>query len=144
MLDDAKLLRRNQGDRKDYKTPDTIFEDRKPVYAVKAYILSYEADESTGTDGTGGIGQAQQAITTVPRPKPPLRQLGQIKQQRDNVSQPSQINKNNGTAEGPVNTCSVTPSHLSQAKKIDMKISSGFIYEPDDEIPPFGCLADNT
>ena len=143
VLDDAKLLRRNQGDRKDYKTPDTIFEDRKPVYAVKAYILSYEADESTGTAETGGKGQAQQAITTVPIPKPPLRQLGQTEQQRDNVSQPSQLNKNNGTAESPVNMSNVPPSHLSQAQKINMEISSGFIYEPDDEIPPFGCLAAN-
>ncbi|WP_201530721.1 DUF927 domain-containing protein [Psychrobacter sp. LFX-11D] len=48
VLDDAGLLMRNQGDRKAYKAPKTLFIERDPFYAVKSHILSYETDKSMG------------------------------------------------------------------------------------------------
>lgn len=54
VLEEADLLLLNQGDRKTYKTPDTLFngKHRPSVYAVTADILSCEPTKTTGTDGT--------------------------------------------------------------------------------------------
>ncbi len=48
VLDNANLLMRNQGDRKAYKSPKTFFKNRQPFYVIKANILSYETNKSTG------------------------------------------------------------------------------------------------
>ncbi|GAF59159.1 putative inner membrane protein [Psychrobacter sp. JCM 18902] len=58
VLEEADLLLLNQGDRKIYKTPDTLFngKHRPSVYAVTANILSCEPMKRTGQ--TGGTGQA--------------------------------------------------------------------------------------
>lgn len=64
VLEEADLLLLNQGDRKIYKTPDTLFngKHRPSVYAVTADILSYEPNKKDGTDGTNGTGYMQQGI----------------------------------------------------------------------------------
>lgn len=64
MLEEAGLLILNQGDRKIYKTPDTLFngKHRPSVYAVTADILSYEPMKKYGTDGTDGTDYTQQGI----------------------------------------------------------------------------------
>lgn len=54
VLDDAGLLMRNQGDRKAYKAPKTLFIERDPFYAVKSQILSYETDKTMGHTGLAG------------------------------------------------------------------------------------------
>jgi uncharacterized protein (DUF927 family) len=58
VLEEADLLLLNQGDRKTYKTPDTLFngKHRPSVYAVTANILSCEPMKKDGTDGTNGTG----------------------------------------------------------------------------------------
>ena len=58
VLEEANLLLLNQGDRKIYKTPDTLFngKQRPSVYAVTANILSCESMKKNGTDGTKGTG----------------------------------------------------------------------------------------
>ena len=65
VLEEADLLLLNQGDRKIYKAPDTLFsgKQRPSVYAVTADILSYEPMKKDGTDGTDGTGYMQQGIT---------------------------------------------------------------------------------
>lgn len=65
VLGEANLLLRNQGDRKTYKTPDTLFsgKQRPSVYAVTANILSYDPMEKGGTDGTSGTGYMQKGVT---------------------------------------------------------------------------------
>ena len=64
VLEEASLLLVNQGDRKIYKTPDTLFngKHRPSVYAVTADILSCEPMKKDGTDGTDGTGYMQQGI----------------------------------------------------------------------------------
>ena len=64
VLEEADLLLLNQGDRKIYKAPDTLFsgKQRPSVYAVTADILCYEPTKTTGTDGTDGTGYMQQGI----------------------------------------------------------------------------------
>ncbi|WP_435950355.1 DUF927 domain-containing protein [Psychrobacter sp. DM8] len=64
VLEEADLLLLNQGDRKTYKTPDTLFsgKQRPSVYAVTADILCCEPTKTTGTDGTDGTGYMQQGI----------------------------------------------------------------------------------
>lgn len=64
VLEEADLLLLNQGDRKIYKAPDTLFsgKQRPSVYAVTADILSYEPMKKDGTDGTDGTGYMQQGI----------------------------------------------------------------------------------
>lgn len=58
VLEDANLLLLNQGDRKTYKTSDTLFngKHRPSVYAVTADILSCKPMKKNGTDGTNGTG----------------------------------------------------------------------------------------
>lgn len=58
VLEEADLLLLNQGDRKIYKTPDTLFngKHRPSVYAVTANILSCEPMKKNGTDVTNGTG----------------------------------------------------------------------------------------
>ena len=64
VLEDADLLLLNQGDRKIYKAPDTLFsgKQRPSVYAVTANILSCEPMKKDGTNGTDGTGYMQQVI----------------------------------------------------------------------------------
>ncbi len=64
VLEEADLLLLNQGDRKIYKAPDTLFsgKQRPSVYAVTANILSYDPMEKGGTDGTNGTDYMQQGI----------------------------------------------------------------------------------
>ena len=64
VLEEADLLLLNQGDRKIYKAPDTLFsgKQRPSVYAVTADILCREPTKTTGTDGTDGTGYMQQGI----------------------------------------------------------------------------------
>ena len=64
VLEEADLLLLNQGDRKIYKTPDTLFngKQRPSVYAVTANILCCEPTKTTGTDGTNGTGYMQQGV----------------------------------------------------------------------------------
>ena len=64
VLEEADLLLLNQGDRKIYKAPDTLFsgKQRPSVYAVTADILCCEPTKTTGTDGTDGTGYMQQGI----------------------------------------------------------------------------------
>lgn len=64
VLEEAGLLILNQGDRKIYKAPDTLFsgKQRPSVYAVTADILCCEPTKTTGTDGTDGTGYMQQGI----------------------------------------------------------------------------------
>ncbi len=64
VLEEADLLLLNQGDRKTYKAPDTLFsgKQRPSVYAVTADILCCEPTKTTGTDGTDGTGYMQQGI----------------------------------------------------------------------------------
>ena len=64
VLKEADLLLLNQGDRKTYKLPDTLFSDkqRPSVYAVTANILSYDPLEKGGTGGTNGTDYMQQGI----------------------------------------------------------------------------------
>jgi len=61
VLEEADLLLLNQGDRKTYKTPDTLFsgKQRPSVYAVTADILCCEPMKKDGTDGTDGTGYMQ-------------------------------------------------------------------------------------
>ena len=65
VLEEADLLLLNQGDRKIYKAPDTLFsgKQRPSVYAVTANILSYELMKKDGTDGTDGTDYMQQGVT---------------------------------------------------------------------------------
>ena len=58
VLEEVDLLLLNQGDRKTYKTSDTLFngKHRPSVYAVTANILSCESMKKNGTDGTNGTG----------------------------------------------------------------------------------------
>ena len=62
VLEEANLLLLNQGDRKIYKTPDTLFngKHRPSVYAVTAKILCCEPTKTTETNGTDGTGYIQQ------------------------------------------------------------------------------------
>ena len=64
VLEEADLLLLNQGDRKIYKAPDTLFsgKQRPSVYAVTADILCCEPTKTTGTNGTDGTGYMQQGI----------------------------------------------------------------------------------
>lgn len=64
VLEEADLLLLNQGDRKTYKAPDTLFsgKQRPSVYAVTADILCCEPTKTTGTNGTNGTGYMQQGI----------------------------------------------------------------------------------
>ena len=64
VLEEANLLLLNQGDRKIYKAPDTLFsgKQRPSVYAVTADILCCEPTKTTGTNGTNGTGYMQQGI----------------------------------------------------------------------------------
>ncbi len=70
VLEEADLLLLNQGDRKIYKAPDTLFsgKQRPSVYAVTANILSCdpmkkcEPMKKDGTNGTDGTGYMQQGI----------------------------------------------------------------------------------
>ena len=70
VLEEADLLLLNQGDRKIYKAPDTLFsgKQRPSVYAVTANILccepmkKCEPMEKDGTNGTDGTGYMQQGI----------------------------------------------------------------------------------
>ena len=64
VLEEADLLLLNQGDRKIYKAPDTLFsgKQRPSVYAVTANILCCEPMKKDGTDGTNGTGYMQQGI----------------------------------------------------------------------------------
>ena len=64
VLEEADLLLLNQGDRKIYKAPDTLFsgKQRPSVYAVTADILSYEPMKKDGTNGTDGTGYMQQGV----------------------------------------------------------------------------------
>ena len=64
VLEEADLLLLNQGDRKIYKAPDTLFsgKQRPSVYAVTADILCCEPTKTTGTDGTNGKSFTQQGI----------------------------------------------------------------------------------
>ena len=64
VLEEADLLLLNQGDRKIYKAPDTLFsgKQRPSVYAVTADILCCEPTKTTGTDGTNGTGYIQQGV----------------------------------------------------------------------------------
>lgn len=64
VLEEANLLLLNQGDRKIYKAPDTLFsgKQRPSVYAVTADILCCEPTKTTGTNGTDGTGYMQQGI----------------------------------------------------------------------------------
>ena len=64
VLEEADLLLLNQGDRKIYKAPDTLFsgKQRPSVYAVTANILCCEPMKKDGTDGTDGTGYMQQGI----------------------------------------------------------------------------------
>lgn len=66
VLDDANLLLRNQGDRKAYRSPETLFINRDPFYVVKASILSYETDKSIVTDVTD---HNQHGLATVTHTK---------------------------------------------------------------------------
>ncbi len=62
VLEEANLLLLNQGDRKIYKTPDTLFngKQRPSVYAVTADILSCEPMKKDGTNGANGTDYMQQ------------------------------------------------------------------------------------
>ncbi len=62
VLEEANLLLLNQGDRKIYKTPDTLFngKQRPSVYAVTADILSCEPMKKYGTNGANGTDYMQQ------------------------------------------------------------------------------------
>ena len=64
VLEEADLLLLNQGDRKTYKAPDTLFsgKQRPSVYAVTADILCCEPTKTTGTNGTNGTSYMQQGI----------------------------------------------------------------------------------
>ena len=70
VLEEADLLLLNQGDRKIYKAPDTLFsgKQRPSVYAVTANILSCDPMKKRdpmkkdGTNGTDGTGYMQQGI----------------------------------------------------------------------------------
>ena len=64
VLEEADLLLLNQGDRKIYKAPDTLFsgKQRPSVYAVTADILCCEPTKTTGTNGTDGTGYMQQGV----------------------------------------------------------------------------------
>ena len=64
VLEEADLLLLNQGDRKIYKTPDTLFsgKQRPSVYAVTVNILCCEPMKKDGTDGTSGTDHTQQGI----------------------------------------------------------------------------------
>lgn len=64
VLEEADLLLLNQGDRKIYKAPDTLFsgKQRPSVYAVTANILCCEPMKKDGTDGTNGTSYMQQGI----------------------------------------------------------------------------------
>lgn len=56
VLEEYNLLLLNQGDRKTYKTPSTLFSNglRPSVYAVTANILLCEPEKTNGTNGTSG------------------------------------------------------------------------------------------
>ncbi|MEK6219944.1 MAG: DUF927 domain-containing protein [Psychrobacter cryohalolentis] len=69
VLDDANLLLRNQGDRKAYRSPETLFINRDPFYVVKANILSYETDKSIVTDVTDVTDHNQYEIDPVTHTK---------------------------------------------------------------------------
>ena len=64
VLEEADLLLLNQGDRKIYKAPDTLFsgKQRPSVYAVTANILCCEPMKKDGTNGTNGTSYMQQGI----------------------------------------------------------------------------------
>lgn len=64
VLEEADLLLLNQGDRKTYKAPDTLFsgKQRPSVYAVTASILCCEPMKKDGTNGTNGTSYMQQGI----------------------------------------------------------------------------------
>ncbi|WP_083499580.1 DUF927 domain-containing protein [Psychrobacter piscatorii] len=64
VLEEANLLLLNQGDRKTYKAPDTLFsgKQRPSVYAVTANILCCEPMKKDGTNGTNGTSYMQQGI----------------------------------------------------------------------------------
>ena len=69
VLDDANLLLRNQGDRKAYRSPETLFINRDPFYVVKASILSYETDKSIVTDVTDVTDHNQHGLDPVTHTK---------------------------------------------------------------------------
>ena len=69
VLDDANLLLRNQGDRKAYRSPETLFINRDPFYVVKASILSYETDKSIVTDVTDVTDHNQHGLDPVTHAK---------------------------------------------------------------------------
>ena len=64
VLEEYNLLLLNQGDRKTYKTPSTLFSNglRLSVYAVTANILLCEPEKTNGTNGTSGTDHTQQGI----------------------------------------------------------------------------------
>jgi putative DNA primase/helicase len=77
VLDDANLLMRNQGDRKAYRSPKTLFKNREPFYVVKADILSYETDKSIVTDVTDVTDHKQHGIDPVTHTKTATGRTGQ-------------------------------------------------------------------
>ena len=139
VLDDAKLLMRNQGDRKAYKSPKTLFIERDPFYAVKGNILSYDIDKTTGTAETSGTDHTAQELKTVPSTKASLGQVGQDRYTSANLSHSSQALKSTGTATNPVIPVAVPLSQVSHAKKA--VTAAQVISEPDNQIPPFGRIA---
>jgi putative DNA primase/helicase len=77
VLDDANLLMRNQGDRKSYRSPKTLFKNREPFYVVKADILSYETDKSIVTDVTDVTDHKQHGLNPVTHTKTATGRTGQ-------------------------------------------------------------------
>ena len=139
VLDDANLLMRNQGDRKAYKSPKTLFIERDPFYAVKGNILSYDVNRTTGTAETNGTDRTAKELKTVPSTKASLGQVGQDRYTTANLSHSSQALKITGTATNPTIPVDVPLSHVSHAKKA--VTAANVISEPDNQIPPFGRIA---
>ena len=67
VLDDAGLLNVTESERKTRKVSLPFEKKPKRVYAVKNDILSYEADQSTGTAGTLGITHTQKGLEPIPK-----------------------------------------------------------------------------
>ncbi|WP_261863310.1 hypothetical protein [Psychrobacter sp. JCM 18900] len=138
-MDDANLLMRNQGDRKAYKSPKTLFLERDPFYAVTGNILSYDINRTTGTVETNGTDHTTKELKTVPSIKVLLGQVGQSKYKPANLSHSSQALKSTGTATNPVIRVAVPLSQVSHTEKA--VTAANVISEPDNEIPPFGRIA---
>ena len=79
VLDDANLLLRNQGDRKAYRSPETLFINRDSFYVVKANILSYGTDKGIVTDVTDVTDHNQHGLDLVTHTKTSTGQTGRKK-----------------------------------------------------------------